>query len=108
MSAKSRFRKLTRPPALPPAPTCCARHIAQYAALRQLVYAPRPGKCLVCGGPPARRGLFLPFDTELYGGNAAQHRILGYWLCTVHTDAPRAAIEARLLQKVRQHAAPWN
>lgn len=109
MSAKSRFRRVKRPPILPPAPTCGARHIAQHAALIQLIAA-RPGeRCLLCGGPPVMRGIFTPFDSPLYGGNTVQQRLLAYALCALHGKQPdTAAIEARLLTKVRQTAAPWN
>lgn len=110
MSKKSRFRRLKRPPTGPRAPSCCTRHIAQHVALLQLLHGPRPGeRCLLCSGPPVWRGIFTPFNSPLYGGNTGQQRLLSYALCAVHMKHPDLdMIEARLLTRCRQTAAPWN
>lgn len=82
---------------------------AQGAALARLL-AGRPGApCLLCGGPAIWRGIFLPTDSVVYGGNALQQRLIGYSLCAVHAH-PRdlEAIEACILRRIRQGAAPWN
>jgi hypothetical protein len=65
--------------------------------------------CILCGDLPVLRGIFTPTDSVLYGGNAVQQRHLAYGLCAVHSVRPDTdAIQARLLQMVRQARASWN
>lgn len=90
-------------------PTCCLRHQMQHAQLMSLVAGAPGGRCILCQGDPYWRGMFIPRESLLYGGNARQQRLLGYYLCAsccVQTDT--AAIEARLRELVRQARAAWN
>jgi len=61
-------------------------------ALRQ----PRP--CLLCGGPPAYSGLFIPDKPEAWGGKPGKMRVLAYALCARCAALPDKAlhVEARI------------
>lgn len=37
--------------------------------------------CLLCGGPPAMVGIFVPKDPESWGATKGKTRILRYCLC---------------------------
>lgn len=43
---------------------------------------PRPGdKCLICGGPPAFIGIFVPEMSGTYGAPEGKQRFVRYCLC---------------------------
>lgn len=82
-------------------PGCCARHQHQYDGTQAAVRMVAP--CVLCGGPQAVRGLFLPYDPVRWGGNASQHRLLLYSLCLECLASPESdtAVEQRLYAAMR-------
>jgi hypothetical protein len=59
-------------------------------ALHTLVHA-TADPCLLCGNPPAWRGIFVPTRPEAWGAPPGKQRLIGYWLCASCRALPAVA-----------------
>jgi hypothetical protein len=71
-----------------------------------LAQLPQARRCLLCGEPSDRHGIFTPNNPQAWGAPPGKVRQMLYALCARHaTFAFLEEIERRLQ---RQGMAPWN